>query len=301
MACGTNAKGLSGTKECRKGSGEILMKNLVFATEDQQFETSLAAGLKSNWLADIAAKKLFPAKNIKRIEDASKEASVEEYQNGEETEWRKGKRGFTVYFDLTLEDHQILQDYINFSYYYPSDEKGNIRVTSNDGTIIKPIKISSVQALMLPLSTGAAPLSALKIIEADYQDYDVNGKQIRPYDKGDAADRWHPDELDSVGTVQIEQSGSISANSCIVDVHYKSTSTYDANGDPVTDKPIEGLLVANFSILDGSGAVVTPLTAVESSTVPGRYTLTFTTFTAGSAAVVATSAALVESERLTLV
>lgn len=303
MGCDTSKRGLSGSKECRISNELTQYKGFVFATEDQEFATALAAGLKANWLTDIAAKKLFPVIDIKNIEDASKEAVIEEYQSGDEEEIRAAKRGLIAYFNLSIEDHKILQTYADsFKYYYPFDEKGNIRARSTDGTIIKPIKISSIKAMQLPGGTGTKPLSGLKIIEADYQDQDVDGRILQPQKKGDAADAWFPTELDSVALATVEQVGVIAADAFVADLNYKSTSTTDANGDPVTTNPVEGAEVAaNWSVQDGSGTAVTPSSVVESTTIPGRYTVTCPNpFTAGSVAFVATSDFLAETPRLTL-
>ncbi len=304
MGCETDKRGLSGSRECRTSNELTQYKGFVFASEDQEFATALTAGLQTNWLTDIANKKLFPVLDIKNIEDASKEAVIEEYQSGDEEETRAAKRGLIAYFNLSLEDHKILQTYADsFKYYYPFDEKGNIRARSTDGTIIKPIKISSIKAMQLPGGTGAKPLSGLKIIEADYQDFDVDGHLIQPQKQGDAADKWFPTELDSVALATIVQEGSISSDTFIVDLNYKSTSTTNANGDAVTVNPIEGAdTVSNWSVKDDLDAAVTPTSVTESTTIPGRYTIVCpTAFTAGSVAFVASSDVLVETTRLTLV
>lgn len=303
MGCGTGTiRGLSGSKECRTSNELVIYKGFVFATEDQSFATALAAGLKANWDTDIAGKKLFPAIGIKNIEDASKEAVIEEYQSGDEEETRAAKRGLIAYFNLSLEDHKILQTYAdNFKYYYPFDEKGNIRARSTDGTIIKPIKISSIKAMQLPGGTGTKPLSGLKIIEADYQDQDVDGRIIQPQKQGDAADRWFPTELDSVALVQAEQEGTLSTNTFVVDINYKSTSTTDANGDPVTVNPVEGAVEANFTVYDSSDAVIALASGpTESATVPGRYTMEAAS-TPAKVKFTASSSILAESAVLTLV
>lgn len=304
MGCGTDLYGLPGKRECRTGNDYNMVNGVIFATEDQQFATKSAAGLQANWLTDIAAKKLYPVPGVRQIEDASKEAKIQEWESGDESETNPAKRGFILTFELPLDAHKILTSYDNgFRYFYEFDQKGNIKGTSPDGIIYKARKISSLKIMPMTIGTaGAKPVTRLKLIEEDNFEWDTDGATIQPYKLGDAADRWHPKELDSVALATVTQIGVIATNAFVVEVKYQSTSETDAGGDPVTSNGITGLDVVNVEVLDGAGAAVTPTSVTEVAGYTDRYTVTCpATFTAGSFRVKATSTILVETRRLTLV
>jgi len=61
------------------------------------------------------------------------------------------------------------------------------------------------------------------------------------------------------------------------------------------------MVAANFTVKDGTGAILTPTSVTESATIPGRYVFAMpATFTAGSVAVKPSVTILVESATLTL-
>lgn len=305
MSCSVSLNQLPGAKDCRNGNPYNMVSGIILTSEDQNFATYALAGDNANWETDIIADKIFVIPLVKNAEDASKEANVQEFDSGDDVETRASRRGFKAYFNLPFDSHKTLRKYSgNFKKFYFYDEKGNIFGTSPDGTGFYPLSISKLQVHEINIGlAGSKPLSSLTILEQFSSELDDDGHVIQPYKQGDASDRWFPSELPTVAKVTVTQSGTISANAFIVDVAYKSTSETDANGDPVVTNAIEGLVAANFSVLDGTGSVLTPVAetgVVESSTVPGRYTLTFAAMTAGSVKVVASTDAFVTSDRLTL-
>ena len=69
-------------------------------------------------------------------------------------------------------------------------------------------------------------------------------------------------ELNAIVDVTLTLVGSVSSSTIVVDVALSCD-----------DSPLSGLIAADFLLLTDAGAAQTK-TAVESTTVPGRYTLT---------------------------
>ena len=105
-------------------------------------------------------------------------------------------------------------------------------------------------------------------------EYGFNESQI----KGITSATLGYSALDLNGIVTVSATvGTITATSVVVDL-------WTASNDAVNPQtPFTGLLAADFSLaeIEPTPASVTVATAVESGTIPGRYTLTFASQTAG--------------------
>jgi len=97
MGCNSSLYGLPLARDCRQGNALNMVKGLILSTEEQLFASKITAGLKATWLTDQVAKKLYVVPNIENIEDASKEATKQEFESGNEVTTRAAKRGFTAF------------------------------------------------------------------------------------------------------------------------------------------------------------------------------------------------------------
>lgn len=287
-------------QECRKGNKYVLLKGLILTTYDFQLDTKILAGDIDNWNNGIIAKTIFPIKDVKEIEDMSGDDARWESAGQDVKELFEGKRRFKISLDLTLDQHKILRTYAGKNlrcFWY--DVNNNILGTSPDGTIVRGFAVNFIDVNKLGMPTADTPmLSKLEIQLENASELDDAGITIMPT-LGIVANRWYPYNLGTMTRVTITQVGSISSNSFVVDVAYQSLSDTDADGNPITDAAITGLVTANFYCTDGS-VEVTPTEVVESTTIPGRYTVSFTVFTAGTSQIVPSVTQMYESDTLTL-
>jgi hypothetical protein len=277
--------------ECRNGNNFVLMRGLYFFAPGFSFADAATAGDDANWKQGVVDGNIFPVHGIREIEDTSTEDSIYESAGGDKKELYEGKRGFKASFDMTLDAHKTFRKYAGLNYpiaWY--DRNNNIYMHSPDGTQLTGMDVdfSNVQKQMLP----TADTPAFSIIEfqlSEASQWDDFGAVVQPT-KGTTADKWLPSDIDSVTKVIVDQVGSVSGNSAVFTVKYKSLSETDNQGDYVAEAAVTGMDVTtftNFTFTDGS-AVVAPDTMTESATTPGEYTANFTTFTTGTVQILPT-------------
>jgi hypothetical protein len=262
MSCSTQVKGMPAF-DCRTGNNYGLLKGCIFVSPDFSIALSSAA-IKSNWIAQMIASKAYPVHNFVNVEDASKAEDVMEFALGGKKTLQDALRGFKATLNLTLDAHKILNSYQNaFSHAIFYDTVGNL-MGKTDGTNLLGIKLSTLEVHAMSYGLpGAAPLSSFTVVEENAGDWNENGVTIMPYNNT-VATRWMPQDLSSITTVTPAQSGTITSNSYIVDVAFKSTSDIYQAGDYVVNKPVTGLVAANFQSKSGAGVIVAITSATES-------------------------------------
>ena len=116
-----------------------------------------------------------------------------------------------------------------------------------------------------------------------------------------AASRWYPSNLTTITYVDIVQVGSIAANAYVIEVNFKSKSDVDNNGAYSIIKGITGILAANTETKNGTGVIETPVSVVAGTgSQTNRYTVTFSSLTAGTSQIIPTSTLMVKSDILIL-
>jgi len=274
---------------CNAENGFSQVKALFPCAAGVEFATGSAASVEANWNTFIIDEKMFPLLDIKEVEPMDFELAPYESPSGEKTDMGDGVRGFRVKVNVDLYTHQKLRDY-KPKYMFYSDRSKTIYATSPDGTKLKPFKLGYFK--VHPMATVVAGTPAFTFIDiqfADIEEFDTEGVVI-------SNPPFIPTQLAGITRVTITQVGTISSNSYVIDVAFKNTARLDGqNSGAVLSAPISGLVAANFLTLDGSSESVAILTATESSTVAGRYTIAHTAFTAGSSKVVATEDAKQQS------
>ena len=284
--------------ECRKGNKYVLLRGIFLTTSDFEFSTFADAGDQDNWLDGVVNKQIFPVHFVEEIEDTTEVVEPYTSPSGDKKKLRESKRSFRLKFDLTLDQHKVLRSYSgqNFRLFW-YDQNNNILGTSQDGVVFKGMDVGFIDTMNLPMPVADAPMfSTLDIQLEDASELDDFGHTLNPLN-GTVANRWYPKNIGSTTKVTISQVGTVSGNSFTFDVKYESTSDTDNDGDAISTRNIGGLDVTtftNFLFTDGS-STVTPNTMSEDSSVTGRYTADFTTFTTGTAQILATSSNLVES------
>jgi hypothetical protein len=290
-------------QDCRKGNNFVLMKGLFFFTRGYQFADAATAGDDDNWKSGVVSGNIYPIHDIKEVEDLSGEDVRYESPGQDVKELFEGKRRFKAKFDMTLDQHKALRNYsgknLELAWY---DRNNNIYTYSSDGTIIRGMDVDFLDVPKQGLPTADTPMfSEIEVQLSEAAQWDDFGAVVLPT-QGTAANKWLPSSIESVSKVIVDQVGTVSGNAAIFDVSLKSLSETDNDGSYITDAAITGLDVTtftNFTFTDGS-AVVVPDTMTEDSSIPGRYTANFTTFTSGTVQIVATTSNLYESDSTTL-
>jgi hypothetical protein len=259
---------------------------LYFSPLSYQIDTLAEAGDDANWITDIVAGSVTFIHGVQEVENLTEEDLVYTATSQKKTFMLPGLISLKFSVNASVDQHKALKTYNGKSgrmgFY---DKANNILGTSPDGTIFKGYKMSYIRVSDLIIPTDATP--AFTIIEVQFaNNAELNETLhvIRPY-KGAAADNWYPFDLPNLSQVLVTQVGTIATNEVVFDVSVYAPSDTDNAGDPVAAGAIEGLDVTTFlntRFTDGAGVILTPLTMVESTTIPGRYTATFTVIVAGS-------------------
>jgi hypothetical protein len=301
MSWSVNSQGIS-SYDTRTMNEYTMTKGFFLCNSNLSFASLAASGTKANWLQGVVDGKIFPLHGVRKVEDGSKDAMKQEFEDGSEAIMRERQRGYVAYFAWTLDQQKVAMSYNQaFQYFIPYDEANNILAKSEDGIVVKPRKIGSITVEPMTIGlAGSKPLTKVTIIEADYNEWDSDGLTIQP-NKGTVATRWTPGEINPITTVTITQVGTSSSNSYVADVAYKSKSDITNTGAYSIDRPITGLLAANFQSKNGSGVIVSITSVTESATVPGRYTITHTTYATGTSEVLPSITMLFASEPLAIV
>lgn len=295
IKCLNDAAGIGDRCEKRNNFGQI---NAAFLLKPGvQFDTASDFASDTVWNTKIVAKDIIPILDILEVEPSSTDALVYTAGTGEKVFLGDGIRGNILKVLYDLKSHQLLRNYSNKNWsIIVADRNKNIRGTSPDGTIVKGFSLGYFNVSMQGEPTGADN-PALTMVEyqlRDTQEWDTEGVYI-------SNPTFLPSQLAGVGTVVMTQVGTIATNEYVVDVAYVDDARLNGqNSGADSSYAITGADENNFSSLDGSSATVAILTATESTTVPGRYTVAHTAYTAGTSTFVATSDLKYESSALTL-
>lgn len=249
----------------------------------------------------VIAKTLLPAHGVFSIEDMSTEKIVEESNIGRKKTNHPGFRGYKVMFDSTPDAHQAFLTWADANRdIIPYDISGNIYAAQAGTGYVKGFGIDyfDIEKLGVP-SPDTSMKTSIEIQETDPTELD-DFAYTNPKRYATAADRFSPTDVKTISLATGTQVGSIAANAFVVS--YALASNSQIKDGVLVTSAVTGLLEANFTVLDGSGAAATITDFAESATTPGEYTITCATFTAGTVQLNPqnTDAKLYESLALTL-
>jgi len=284
LTCAQAFKGLPSS--CFDGNGLLMPAGLYFTPLSGQFDTLAEAGDDTNWIAKVVAGTMTVIHGVQEVENLTEEDLVYTSTSQKKTFMLPGLISLKFSVNATVDQHKALKTYNGkggrVGFY---DKANNIPGTSPDGTIFKGYKASYIRVNDLIIPTDATPsFTTIEVQFANNAELNESLHVIRPY-KGTAADNWYPFDLPSLSQVLVTQEGTIATNEVVFDVSVYAPSDTDNAGDPVAAGAIEGLDTVTFlntRFTDGAGVILVPLTLVESTTIPGRYTGTFTLIVAGA-------------------
>jgi hypothetical protein len=268
--------------------GLLLAKRGFSFTDGEDFADSAEV------LAGIAAGSLFPIMEADSYEAQSSEDRIHTTGIGKKLFLGEGIPGMRVLFSLTKDQHKIARTYNNKKWdLFIIDRNNNILGIKNDDLTITGIQLDYFHVGKQMPATDADPeFTPIEFQYLDAEELDKKGVYVNPVWR--AATTIKPATL-----VTLTQVGTVATFAFVVDVAYKPSQQFSPDGTAVSI-PITDLTTAgNWKVIDQGGAVET-VTAVESTTIPGRYTVTGVDITAGTVQVIATAADLFQSDILTL-
>lgn len=297
LSCGQVRDGLP--ESCNNGNPFRIMRGFFTVAKGVSFTETEAAAI-TNYTSKVIAKTLLPVHNVYNLEDTSIEKKVQESVLGYKKTTHKGIRGYKLSFDLTMDEYKVFDSWMGKNFdIIPYDDAGNIIFKSLGGDNLGGFPLAYFDVEKTPVITEAASmLTMVEIQEEDANDW-LHVRHLKPQNNTAIADRWSPKDVKTITKVTLT-AGAVAANAFTVNLDYVSTSEM-LDGSDVT-KVVTGALKDNFDVRDGTGAVVTPTTVVETSGTPGEYTITCTTYTGGTVQLVATASdeKLFESDIVTV-
>jgi len=265
MSC--YSTGNTGRKYCVAGTIYDRPTGFIFADRGHT-QTAANFLLEATWLTGIKSQLLYPVigeEIVKNVTDSSSDVTLRTYENDTEKLVKRGKYKymFTLEVNECLKKKLIYFDGFTEGVYFTYGEAIRGR-TIDSGINVVPIRVSmTIVDKEKLLTTGGEGGTVDIIIQLE------NQKDLNLYDYGRVMS-WEPEDLDGLTEVDLTLIGTASATTVVVDV----TSTCYGN-----TKAIAGLGLTSADWVVENGTVVS---AVESSTIPGRYTITGTTFATGT-------------------
>lgn len=283
LLCGQVRDGLP--ESCSKGNPLRIMSGFYTVAKGTRFTEAEASDI-DNYNSKVITKVLLPVHDIKNIEDMSSEKKVYESVLGYKKTMHKGIRGYRISLDLTLDQYKVIDKWMDKNFeIIPYDSDGNVIYKSYGADNLGGFPLAYFDVEKPAVITEAAPmLTMIEIQEEDVNDW-LLARHLKPQNNTAIADRWSPKDVKTITKVTLT-AGAVAANSFVVNLDYVSVSEMSDGTDLST--PVTGALVSNFEVKDGTGVIVVPTSVVETVGTPGEYTLTFTTYTGGTAQLIAT-------------
>lgn len=255
----------------RGSCGKVLGydKRFFLTRTSFSFANVAAAKLETNWDAGIDAQNIFPFPEVQELEPQNVEASFYETPSGATYKTKDEKRKTLYKFIENISVHAAMKSYDGqeWNVFYIT-EKGYLRGhTQADGTIKGlPLSTLYVNAQETAL-IGDAPNQSPVILEfKDVNHWDKEYFVVK-LENNFLIDKEAPYELD------LNPETATTGATFVFDINVKT-------GDGTA---VDGLLLADFVLIDAAGLVVTIDTVTPDGTIAGKYTVTATdTMTEGT-------------------
>lgn len=248
------------------------LAKICASNTDQQFATSTAAELQSNWVSAIKNKTITPFPLSSLTEPKGKEASFKEFPQGGQIKVSDGSKGWdlTYYYPFQLWKKFKTWDGKKGKFYL-GYQTGLVMGYSPDGTKFEGF--SGTLYVQPYGETDGSDTNAIKVsLVLDNIDDLEKAKTINP-------SAWKLTDLDAIHDVNVTVVTQ-AASSLKVRVTIDGFSDTDPNGQ------VTGLVKADFSVLNGAGAAQSVSTSTDNG--DGTYTLApTTTFASGTVDLVA--------------
>lgn len=235
----------------------------------------------TNWqnaLQDVVADRIYLLPEFDKIEDVSTESVYDEGINSDILA-DQGKYRFRAMINAGLCMHKNMTTHSGKGdRVFLIDKKNQIIGTEMANGNIRGFKLGLLNTEKIKISDGSVgTFSPVYFVLKDETELSKKGLIV------DAQD--FVNELQSIVDVTLELVGSVSSSTIVVDAFISCDE----------DTPLTGLVAADFLLLTDAGAAQTK-TLAESTTVPGRYTLTAgTTFVDGTVTLVPSASLSVDA------
>jgi len=229
----------------------------IILTKKGYTMTAANFALYAQHVVGVKARSEFPIK-IKEFIDNSTDPTYVDYDDETRELTRQGKYRFTV---SALVNPCLKKELMKFRGYdglvwLVYDNNVVLGTSDDSGVNVRALTLSmiNVQKLKLPTSDGTSKI----LVSIDLDLDDESELSLRSYQ---AEMAWNVRTLDGLTPVTIDQFGTATATSIVVDVF--------SDCDGGCELPITNLVTADFAI-SGAGSLTS---ATESGTIDGRYTL----------------------------
>lgn len=268
----TSTSGNLGLSGCGLDSGR--WSGLVLGPVGEEIADQDTAETLSTWTTKFQAaysERSFALKDFERFIMGENE---ERYETGDEGEVAHlntllGTHAFEKLFDsdgVNLIEYEDWQKVLNSGARtaYIITAKGYV-LGWTDGTKFLPFDLALLRAELMTAETFEAKSKGVVKFKFKY------ASQLRTM-RAIKTTNFDPNfDFYSLQSTESEYVSGVSATGAVIDVTVKSTG-----------KGVSGLVAADFQLTLASGSTVAVATAEESSTIPGRYTLTWASQAAGS-------------------
>ncbi len=273
MGCPENSI-LHPNTACNNSEGQI--EKIALVKKGKFFTTPTSAATQADWITKIQDEDIIVLPFVYSYEAADEGAVYDQTSYGS-THVRDGRKEFKIMIDSNSDLHKRLRTLKS------SDSYGVIFIY--DSGLIK--------AYNPPATTEVRGFS-MRVINVEYKtenDGTTSGKTPIFFSYKDPSQvedypiiikpTWNPSDLEALKMVNMTIIGAPSATTVVVDVYLDHIATHVGTA---TANPVEGLVTADFSFLNGSTGAAQTVTATESTTVAGRYTLAGTGLVTGTLA-----------------
>lgn len=255
-------------ERCISENNFAQMNAMFLAKPGVQFDTYSDFADEDVWNTKIIAGDIIPILSIEEVENQNGEDFIYTTPSGRKIKNGDGVRGQGFKLILDLKSHQILRSYSGKNWgCFTADMNKNIKGTSPDGTVVKPFNLQYFQVGMQldPVAGGDPAFTPVEYQMKDVEEWETDGVYLNN-------PLFLPSQLQGVGTVVITQVGTLSTNDFVIDVLYTDTKALNGQSSgAAATAAIEGAVVANFLVLDPSGAAITPTSVTPDTVEEGRY------------------------------
>ncbi len=255
----------TGMPKCRGDYGRVLFH--ILCPPDQEIDTEANALLEATWTALLEndePTRCYPLPPYFMYTPSREDAVYEQGHYGKKIFVREGyPDGIVMYESLPTCYIKKLETFNGQNWTaYAVTEKGYILGWSEDGTKFQAFDVFFQLEADKPATADETRKTPIRLYETESWQWQKYGVAIDPTSESTS---WNPRELEGLQDVTVSVVTS-SATELVVDVKT------DCDEIGVTD-----LVLGDFTLVDDAAGAESIVSATESTTVDGRYTLDVTT------------------------
>lgn len=240
-------------------------QKLFLFKEGVEHATVVVAKTESVFDALIQSEDIIPIPLIFNAEPMDTEESIDEGNTGQKHKTSDGVGGVDLKILTSAQMHSRLRSYDQYQGgYMIVDKNNNCLMYTPDGTKVAPLTIGMCSVGLHTKAIGdVSSYTPIKISDKYPEEYNNTPAVFKP--------SWNILGKNGLLPVTLEVSGTPSSTEIIVKAEVTETGA-----------AVSGLETATDWVLLSAAGVANAVTAAESGTIPGQYTLTGTTIVTGT-------------------